>query len=129
MFVARFSDNIQDDIKRGWSTWMTPGLGGSIADCEQDIEDGYAEGVIREFPEFPGCFGIVHHEGLSCYYLESETLDDAIEEVKGCAGMDGSGFGYATVGEVKLIKTISRKELGSIRDLHILEVEDCECEE
>lgn len=129
MLVARFSSAIESDINRGWSAVMTPGLGGSIADCEQDIADGYWKGEIREFPESPGCYGIVHHTGLSCYYLESEELEEAVSEVINDKGMDGSGFAYVTVGEIKLLKTISAKEIGSVRDLHILEVEDCESED
>lgn len=128
MLVARFSENIEADIKRGWSTWMTPGLGGSYEDCEQDIEDGFANGEIREFPEHHGCFGIVHHEGLSCYCLEADNINDAIEEIKASPNMYGAGYGYATIGDVKLLMTVSAKEIGSQRDLHILEVEDCEKE-
>ena len=128
MLVARFSDNIQEDIKRNWTSWMTPNLGGSKEDLELDLNDGYASGEIREFPEFAGCYGIVHHNGLSCYYLESENIDDAVIEVKNSKCMDGSGFGYKTVGGISLVMTISKKEIGSDRDLHILEVEDCDCE-
>lgn len=128
MLVARYSDNIQADIERNWSTWMTPGLGGSYFDCKQDVEDfGFRNAEIREFPEYPGCFGIVHHEGLSCYLLESENVDDGIIEVKSSA-MDGSGYGYATIGKIKVLKSVSAKDMRSVRDLHILEVEDCETE-
>lgn len=128
MLVARFSDNIEADIKRNWSAWMTPGLGGSYDDCIQDVKDGFAEGEIREFPEYPGCFGIVHHEGLSCYALESETIEDAIEEVRKNVYADGSGYGQKTVGKIKLLFTVSHVEMKTQRDLHILEVEDCENE-
>ena len=127
MLVARFSDNIQEDILRGWSAWMTPGLGGSKEDCKQDIEYGYADGEIIEFPEHKGCFGIKHHNGLSCYYLESECIEDAIDEIK-ILKLDGSGYGEKTVGNIKLVKTISKEDIKTIRDLHILEVEDCESE-
>lgn len=129
MLVARFSDNIEADIKRGWSTWMLPGLGGSYEDCLQDIEDfGFRDAEIREFPEYPGCYGVVHHEGLSCYPLESENVDDAIAEVLD-SKLDGSGYASATIGKVTLLKSVSSKEIRSIRDLHILEVDDCETED
>lgn len=128
MLVARFSENIENDIKRGWSTWMLPGLGGSYSDCEQDIEDfGFGNAEIREFPEYPGSYGVVHHEGLSCYLLDAENVEDAITEVIENK-LDGSGYGYATIGKVTLLKTVPSKEMRSIRDLHILEVEDCERE-
>lgn len=128
MLVARFSDNIQADIERGWSTWMLPGLGGSYEDCKRDIEDfGFGNAEIREFPEYPGCYGVVHHEGLSCYPLESENVEDAIAEVLE-QHFDGSGYASATIGKVTLLKSVPSKEMRSIRDLHILEVEDCETE-
>lgn len=128
MLVARYSDNIQNDINRGWSAWMTPGLAGTYEDCQQDIEDGFGNGDIVEFPEFPGCYGIKHHNGLSCYELESENIEDAIKEVKETSNMDGSGYGSKTVGTIKLLKTIPASEMHSIRNLHILEVEDTESE-
>lgn len=129
LLVARFSDNIHADIDRDWSTWMLPGLGGTYKDCEQDIEDfGFGDSEIREFPEYPGSFGVVHHEGLSCYLLDAESVEDAIKEVKE-RYLDGSGYGHTTIGKVLLLKTIPAKEVGSIRDLHILAVEDCEAED
>lgn len=129
LLVARFSNDIKADIERGWSTWMLPGLGGTYSDCEQDAEDfGFSNAEIREFPEHPGSFGIIHHEGLSCYLLDAESVEEAIEEVKE-RHLDGSGYGHATIGKVLLLRSIPAKEAGSIRDLHILEVEDCKLEE
>lgn len=134
MLVARFSDNIDADIKRNWSAWMLPGLAGSYEDCLQDAMNNSNEGglglseseaikIVREFPEHPGCFGCVHHEGLSAYLLESDSIEQAIEEVKRLA-LDGSGYGIATKGPVKLLSTIPAGVIGTLRDLHILECED-----
>lgn len=130
IYVARFSDNINADIKRNWSAWMTPGLAGSYEDCKQDIADGYAHGEIREFPEYPGCYAIVHHEGLSSYLLNAENENTAIKEAIETAKsgkIDGSGFGIAAI-NCKLVKTISRKKINSQRDLHILICEDIKSE-
>ncbi len=130
MFVARFSDNIQADIERGWSAWMTPGLCGSYDDCQQDIADGYACGDIREFPEKPGSYGIVHHQGLSAYLLSADDEDSAVEEAIAAAKggkIDGSGFGVAAF-NCQLVRTIPRELVKSQRELHILRCEDYESE-
>lgn len=123
MLVARFSDNIEMDIKRGFSCWMHPGLGGSIKECERDAEELGLNCDVRELPE--GGYGLVHHEGLSCYALDAETVEAAIEEVKNNNRYDGSGFGHTTVGEIKLLASVN---IGKQRMLHILEVEGVECE-
>lgn len=118
-YVARISENIEADIERNWSAWQTPNLGGSYEDCEQDIKDGFAVGEIREFPEFPGSFGIIHHYGLSCYELTASSLEDAIIEVNESNVFDGSGFGIAAY-NCKLAK--------SIGNVHILLCENIESE-
>lgn len=69
---------------------MSPGCGGTYEDCVNDYApEGqdwidftggqiglYSQMDIREFPEFSGSFGCVHHEGLSCYYLEAQNVED-----------------------------------------------------
>lgn len=138
MLVARFSDNITADIARNWSAWMLPGLGGSYEDCLQDAMNPEHEGglglteseavkIVREFPEHTGCYGCVHHIGLSAYLLDAESVEDAVKEVKERAH-DGSGYGVRTIGKVTVIATISKDIMKSERDLHILEVEDYENE-
>lgn len=138
MLAARFSDNIEADIKRNWSAWMLPNLFGSyeanISDAMNRQDEGglglseeEAPAVVREFPEYPGCFGCVHHNGLSAYPLDAGSVEDAIKEVKAEAH-DGSGYGIRTIGYVTVIATISREAINSERDLHILEIEDYESE-
>ena len=133
MLAARFSDNIQADITRNWSAWMLPNLAGSYDENIQDaiehlgMSEEAAGNIVREFPEYPGCFGCVHHQGLSSYVLKSDNVEDAVAEVKGSA-LDGRGYGVRTIGAIKLLKTISKEELGSVRDLHIVEIEDYETE-
>lgn len=133
MLVARFSDNITADIDRNWSAWMLPSLAGTYDENVRDaidhlgLSEEAAKDVVREFPEYPGCFGCVHHRGLSSYLLEAEDIDQAIKEVKERAH-DGSGYGVRTIGRITLLATVSKKEINSIRDLHILQIEDYETE-
>ncbi len=133
MLVARFSDNITADIARNWSAWMLPSLSGTFDECIQDaiehlgMQEATAANIVKEFPEFPGCFACVHHEGLSSYLLEAEHIEDAVKEVKERAH-DGSGYGVRTIGKISLLATISKEEMNSVRDLHILEIDDYETE-
>lgn len=137
VLVARFSHNIEADLERGWSAWQ--GLSGTYDECVgyyRDLltsSDDYDEETgevdlskmdIREFPELPGVFGCVHHNGLSCYLLQNSiTVEDAIEEVKQNRGyMWGGGWGDRTIGKVKLLKSIRLE--GTDMDLHILEADD-----
>jgi len=129
MLVARFSDNITADIARDWSAWMLPNLAGTREECVQDaiehlgLSEGRAERIVKEFPEHPGSFGCVHHDGLSCYLLDADDVEGAIKEAKGRAH-DGSGYGVRTIGKVELVATIRKEDIGSARDLHILSIED-----
>ena len=133
MLVARFSDNITADIARNWSAWMLPSLAGSYEECIQDavehlgMSEEAAANIVKEFPEYPGCFGCVHHAGLSTYLLDAENVEEAVKEVKERAH-DGSGYGVRTIGEIRLLATISKEEVNSVRDLHILQIDDYETE-
>ena len=124
ILAARFSNDINADIKRGWSAWMHPNLGGTVEECLEDAELLGLDTVdIREFPD--GGFALVHHDGLSCYVLESTEVESAIEEVK-ASTHSGDGYGEVTIGKVKVLKSVKIK--GCRRTLHILEIEDYESE-
>jgi len=104
MFIARYSENIQEDIKRNWSSWNFGQLGfeGTKAELNEamqsaienetsfdisgfelwendirnaDIRELYAEyWVLVDNVNSPG--------GLSCINLDASTLEEAIAEAK-----------------------------------------------
>jgi len=145
MYVARYSFNPEYDADRNWSAWI--GIDGSsaedvalqIADVVQhppalfDSETGeyYAwedapewmkiDYVLKHedirYHEIARRWMHVHHEGLSCWRLDAETLDEAVEEarVKDARGeIEWGGFGFATIGAVKYVASVSET-------LHIFE--------
>lgn len=103
---------------------MHPNLGGSFEECQEDAELlGLDEVDIREFPG--GGYALVHHDGLICYVLDATDVHAAIEEVKSSAH-SGDGYGEATIGQIKVLKSIKLE--GYRRTLHILEIEDYQSE-
>jgi len=104
-FIARYSNHIQDDIKRGWSSWNF-GQDGLEASEEQieawkqeaidNNEPFYISGFelwgddienadIREL--YPGYWVLVDNEngigeGIFGAPLSAETIENAIEEAK-----------------------------------------------
>lgn len=103
MFVARKSNHIQEDIKRNWSSWNFGQEGFNGTEEELNI---YLESSTDERPVWVSGFDIYPSQikefsfgelypnywvaidsinalnGLSCVILDSETLQDAIEESK-----------------------------------------------
>lgn len=70
--ALRYSDNIQSDIKRGWSA-----LAGMRFDTEEEAREFFAdyfgdnEMDIR-YDEDRHQYGVVHHDGLSCFVVEED---------------------------------------------------------
>lgn len=127
VLVARFSDDIDADIKRGWSAYQHPALGGTRAEVERDAREmNVTDPDIRKLPG--GGYALVHHEGLSAYPISSESVDGAQQEVLATTN-DGSGYGHRTTGKIRKMRTIPKELIGSIRDLHILEVSGSEVEQ
>lgn len=124
IYAIRFSDDIEADIRRDWSAYMHPSLGGTYEECERDCEEYGLPVDIREFED--GGFACVHHDGLSCYALENcNSVEDVIAAFnKDRALYDGSGFAQQTVGKVQLIKSIPAGSVGRFRDMHILLIDD-----
>lgn len=131
MYVARFTHDPQDDIERGWSGWF--GLDWkSVRDAAEfhgiEVDEQTDEELIEiladdenvdlRFDNRLKVWRVVHHDGLSCFPLEAETADDAIAEAK-AAGLEWAGFGYQTMGSVKLIGTVD-----GVDDLFVFECED-----
>lgn len=138
MYVARFTTNPAGDIQRGWSAWMSDGWESerealeSVARMLPQYSD-YAETYpdltddeivdriiereeidVRYHPTLRRWYH-VHHDGLSCFPLDAESVDEAVAEARG-ASLEWSGFGAATVGEVRLVGHAGG-------DLYVFEVE------
>ena len=137
MFVARYSFNPEYDARRNWSAWIgvegdTPeAVARLIADVVEHpstLTDETGERVDWEdapealkiayvldnedirYHEVAGKWMHVHHAGLSCWSLDAETLDEAVEEAreKDARGeIEWGGFGQCTVGKVKYVASIS----------------------
>src|SRR5579885_2831446 len=105
MFVARYTVNPEADVKRGWSAWMgisedTEEKALSLAldqatlseEDRQIVDEWYDYDVeaLREiaknynvdvrFDEDANKWRLFHHDGLSCWSLNAETIEDAIRE-------------------------------------------------
>jgi len=144
MFVARYSFNPEYDARRNWSAWIgvegdTPeAVARLIADVVERpsmLTDETGERVDWEdapealkiayvldnedirYHEVAGKWMHVHHEGLSCWSLDAETLDEAIEEARTLDArgeIEWGGFGDRTVGKVKYVASVNET-------LHIFE--------
>ena len=155
MYVARYTHNHEEDIKRGWSGWMGESWenideaknyffdmaypddeelekkqqryintwGDMYEDWEYFINE-LKEEVLEEndvrFDEFHGEWRHCHHDGLSCWKLFSDTIEEAVAEAtaKDRNGKIGwYGQGYATVGDIAMIAHVKD-------DLYIFECDD-----
>lgn len=138
MFIVRQSEYIQEDIKRNWSSWNYGELGfeGTREELKESMnesiqsgssfdisgfelwEDEISNADIREL--YDGYWVLVDNtrgSGLSCNILESETLEEAIKEVKE-NGID--------LGEGETVDCSNAKVVWSDEEdfIHILEIED-----
>ena len=152
MLIVRFSAYIADDIKRNWSSWNFGQFGfeGSEEELQDAIDAAIAEGESFEISGFefwpdnnlvgdeirrgifrelyPGYWvvpDLTHADGigLACHILESETLENALEEIsENPAKYDGTGEGdfVDCAGAKVLYSQKSNGEYG----FHVLEVDD-----
>lgn len=129
VYVVRFSNNIEQDIERGWSGYFAPfetdletalrevvwadreideydeGLAAQwILDMDRDEYLEYLAGKndLRQDPH-SGAWRPFHHDGLSCWVLEADDLESAFAEAQTRTDIDWAGFGQATVGNVRVI--------------------------
>ena len=144
MYALRYSPNIHNDIQRGWSAWMGMRFASylDLVNTAAEISEyDYAEwaerrGLDTDSEETAEAYVdrlgwntaidphtnqvcCVHHDGLSVYSISAETLAEANDEGAALAAKLGAsfGFGYATVGTVKVAA-----DLGG--GWYVLEVED-----
>jgi hypothetical protein len=140
MLVVRYGTGIQADIERGWSAWMntrTSDLHKFIGKCEdfysscfesskyESLEtdeeklEYFEEKIDVRFDDSTNEYAICHHDGLSVFELESDTVEEAeIEAAEKINQITIGWFGSATVGEVTIIKEISE-------NWYLLECDDC----
>lgn len=136
--VARFTNNPTGDIERGWSGYMGMGFktpqeavdwfwtgDDDIEPAEMTDEEAidwladYNNTDLRLDAQC-GLWRSCHHDGLSCWSLESTTDTGAIIEARlmSQSGEIGWGdFGWATVGSVRLVAHVCG-------DLYIFECDD-----
>lgn len=108
MLIVRWSSHIEEDLKRNWSSWNFGACGfeGTREELQQAIDEvlegkrqsleisGFelnadmlrGQRVDDDFRElYPNYWVAVDKErgeGLSCWILESETIEDALKEIK-----------------------------------------------
>jgi len=144
MYVARYSFNPEYDARRNWSAWI--GVGGDTpeavalqiadvvdhpetlvdetgecidwSDASDEMKIAYVlEAEDIRYHEVAGRWMHVHHTGLSCWSLDAETLEEAIEEARAldaCGEIEWGGFGQCTGGKVKYVASVNET-------LHIFE--------
>lgn len=112
MKALRFSKNIENDIKRNFSCYMGDWFV-SEKDAKETIEERKIDAEIG-YDEESKMYGIIHHYGLSCFSCE-DMSDEEIDEYS--KTIEWEGFGYRTIGNIKIIKEISK-------DIWLLEVDD-----
>lgn len=134
-YIARYATHIEDDLKRGWSSWNFGGHGfeGTKEELEDAIQyaidnecefsisgfdlwgDDILKADIREL--YPNYWVLVDNVnargGLSFISLKSTNLNDAIEEAKNEI-YSGEGVTYHPT-EIKLVYSINNQ-------IHIFEV-------
>ncbi len=132
-YAVRNSSNIEGDIRRGWSGWMFPRAASlyelcdmtpELYDLNEYVDDPDDESAIYDYLELverrqsgshyepaedaeaPAearwCWK--HHDGLACYGLDAETLDEALAQA---ANWDIAalpcGQGKQTEGAVRVV--------------------------
>lgn len=101
--VMRYSNNIESDIRRGWSA-----LAGMRFESEEKAREFFSdyfgdnEMDIR-FDVDQNQYAVVHHDGLSCYVVEDDGDEVAnIDDIRKNATLTQAEL---TTGKVKLIES------------------------
>ncbi len=135
MFIVRQSEHINEDIKRNWSSWNygLEGFEGTEEELEQELEsitdersfwisgfdiypDNRNEFDIRElYSNYWVVVDTFHGYGLSCNILESDSIEESINEVT------SDGF-KIDLGEGDMVDCSEAKVVWSDDNIHILEV-------
>ena len=119
------AENIQEEaLEERQMRWMNT-WGEQYADFEffkQQYFEELAETMSLRFAEPLSMWRAVHHEGLSCWSLQSSTAVEAIAEARTLAEsrkIGWGGFGQVTFGAVTLVAPVE-----GVDDLYVCECED-----
>lgn len=117
-YVARYTQNPEGDIERGWSRWSGASWK-SFQSAAEDVllwhagievtEDDDVETLldkhsftIKQDPHF-GDWAQVHHDGISVYALDADNETDAFAEASQMPKFWIGGEGDCTVGNVRYV--------------------------
>lgn len=127
VYVARFTTNPEEDIKRGWSGWMNVSWENVVEAAYDQLVNGRAnldeekiQGLIDDdllsmlndygfdvrYDDTAKLWRLVHHDGLSCFRLNAETLEDALLEEH----PEAFGEGDCTLGSVQYVAPVPGSE-------------------
>lgn len=101
--VLRYSENIESDIRRGWSA-----LAGMRFDTEDEARSFFADYFGDNEMDIRcdadrNAYGVVHHDGLSCFLVEEDgdEIDD-VDRIRKNATLTQAEY---TIGTVKLLES------------------------
>ena len=101
--VMRYSENIESDIKRGWSA-----LSGMRFETEaaavEFFSDYFGDNEMDiRFDVDQNNYGVVHHDGLSCFVVEDDGDEvEDIDRIRSNATLTQAEY---TIGKVTLIES------------------------
>ena len=101
--VLRYSNNIESDIKRGWSA-LSGMRFGTEEEAKEFFSDYFGEKEMDiRYDDDQLNYGVVHHDGLSCFIIE----DDGDEVADADYIRSNATFTQAemTTGKVSLVES------------------------
>jgi hypothetical protein len=106
--VLRYSFDINSDIKRGWSAYA-----GMRFETEEEAKSFFeSDDLDIRFDDDRNSFGVVHHDGLSCFLVEEDGDEIAdVDYIRNHATLTQAEY---TVGKVTLLHSFGD-------DWHLLE--------
>ena len=117
-FVVRDTDHPMEDLQRNWSAFAGGSCNGEdggatpqeAAEAYEDHNGSSFGGDFRHHPAHGECVA-VDYEGLGAFYLESETVEEAINEAtsfrEGLAECMESGDGHFDAAECVAFHKVS----------------------
>lgn len=121
-----FSDELEDDdLIQRQERWIRT-YGSEYEDYDLFLSE-YCSELAEErglcYDKTLGKWRVKHHDGLSCWALEAQTVEEAVREALSRNDVKWGGFGQRTLGKVRLVCAVP-----NIDNLYIFECEDVEDE-